>query len=173
MKAVRIHQPGSVGQLRLRRCAGPDGRPRRSARSGASAVALNHLEAWAAKAPSSVRYEQPRILGADVAGTIEGVGPGVASLHGGRGRHPPPRRQLRRLRSVPRRHGQPLCAVPAARAGPRRRHGGVRRRARRERLRQAAEPLVRGSGIDSARLHDGAAHDPDARAVCSTARRCW
>jgi NADPH:quinone reductase-like Zn-dependent oxidoreductase len=47
------------------------------------AVALNHLEAWAAKAPSSLRYDAPRILGADVAGVVEAVAPGVTSASPG------------------------------------------------------------------------------------------
>src|SRR6185437_11043120 len=74
MKAVRIHQPGSVDNYIYEDAPEPTAGPG-EVRVRVRAVALNHLEAWAAKAPSSVRYEQPRILGADVAGTIESVGP--------------------------------------------------------------------------------------------------
>lgn len=78
MKAVRIHQPGSVDNYVYEDAPDP------TAGAGevlvrVKAVALNHLEAWAAKAPSSVRYDAPRILGADVAGVIESAGAGVAS----------------------------------------------------------------------------------------------
>jgi NADPH:quinone reductase-like Zn-dependent oxidoreductase len=82
MKAVRIHQPGSVDNYIYEDAPEPTAGPG-EVRVRVRAVALNHLEAWAAKAPSSVRYEQPRILGADVAGTIESVGPGIASLQAG------------------------------------------------------------------------------------------
>ena len=47
------------------------------------AVALNHLEAWAAKAPASVKYPAPRILGSDIAGVVEDVGDGVTSVERG------------------------------------------------------------------------------------------
>jgi NADPH:quinone reductase-like Zn-dependent oxidoreductase len=78
MKAVRIHQPGSADSYVYEDAPDP--------RAGAGevlvrvkAVALNHLEAWAAKAPASVRYDAPRILGADVAGIVEQIGDGVRS----------------------------------------------------------------------------------------------
>jgi NADPH:quinone reductase-like Zn-dependent oxidoreductase len=43
------------------------------------AVALNHLEAWAAKAPPAT-WDPPRILGSDVSGVVEDVGDGVRSV---------------------------------------------------------------------------------------------
>lgn len=78
MKAVRIHQPGSADGYLYEDAPDP------VAGSGqvlvrVRAVALNHLEAWAAKAPPSVRYDTPRILGADVAGVVEAIGAGVRS----------------------------------------------------------------------------------------------
>ncbi|MBF6600495.1 MAG: zinc-binding dehydrogenase [Dehalococcoidia bacterium] len=82
MKAVRIHQPGSVDNYVYEDAPEPVAGPG-EVRLRVRAVALNHLEAWAAKAPPSVRYERPRILGADVAGTVESVGAGVTSVQPG------------------------------------------------------------------------------------------
>lgn len=82
MKAVRLHQPGSVDEYVYEDAPDP------VAGAGdvlvrVKAVALNHLEAWAAKAPDSMRYDAPRILGADVAGVVEAVGAGVAAAKPG------------------------------------------------------------------------------------------
>ncbi len=79
MKAVRLHQPRSVDAYVYEDAPDP------VAGAGdvlvrVKAVALNHLEAWAAKAPDSPRYDTPRILGADVAGVVESVGPGVTRV---------------------------------------------------------------------------------------------
>jgi len=75
MKAVRLHEPGSVEGYVYEDA--PDPSP------GAGevlvrvrAVALNHLEAWAAKMPAG-RSQPPRILGSDVAGVVAGIGAGV------------------------------------------------------------------------------------------------
>ena len=76
MKAVRLHQPGSVEKYVYEDAPDPVAGPG-DVLVRVKAVALNHLEAWAAKAPPSVRYDAPRILGADVAGVVESVGPGV------------------------------------------------------------------------------------------------
>jgi NADPH:quinone reductase-like Zn-dependent oxidoreductase len=82
MKAVRIHQPGNVDNYVYEDAPDPVAGPAQVL-VRVKAVALNHLEAWAAKAPSSVRYDSPRILGADVAGIVEAVGPGVTSAAAG------------------------------------------------------------------------------------------
>ncbi len=78
MKAARIHQPGSAANYVYEDAPDP------TARAGqvlvrVKAVALNHLEAWAAKAPAPVKFDAPRILGADVAGVVEALGDGVRS----------------------------------------------------------------------------------------------
>jgi NADPH:quinone reductase-like Zn-dependent oxidoreductase len=78
MKAVRLHQPGSADNYTYEDAPDPSPGPG-EVLVRVRAVALNHLEAWAAKAPPSVRYDAPRILGADVAGIIEACGPGVRS----------------------------------------------------------------------------------------------
>ncbi len=82
MKAVRIHQPGSADSYVYEDAPDPVAGPG-EVLVRVKAVALNHLEAWAAKAPATVRYETPRILGADVAGVVEGVGAGVRSTSPG------------------------------------------------------------------------------------------
>jgi NADPH:quinone reductase-like Zn-dependent oxidoreductase len=78
MKAVRLHQPGSADNYVYEDAPDPVAGPG-EVLVRVKAVALNHLEAWAAKAPPSVRYDAPRILGADVAGLVEDVGAGVRS----------------------------------------------------------------------------------------------
>lgn len=82
MKAVRLHEAGSVEGYVY------EDAPEPVAGVGevlvrVRAVALNHLEAWAAKDPRRTTYEPPRILGADVAGVVEEVGPGVTSVAAG------------------------------------------------------------------------------------------
>lgn len=81
MKAVRLHQPGSIEHYVYEDAPDPPvdaGEVRVRVR----AVALNHLEAWATKMPGAP-YERPRILGADVAGVVEAVGDGVRDVKAG------------------------------------------------------------------------------------------
>lgn len=82
MKAVRVHQPGSADSYVYEDAPDPVAGPGEVV-VRVRAVALNHLEAWVAKAPPSVRYDGPRILGSDVAGVVESVGPGVAAAVAG------------------------------------------------------------------------------------------
>lgn len=49
----------------------------REVRVRVRAVALNHIDIWARKGLPHVKYEFPHRLGADVAGEIEALGPGV------------------------------------------------------------------------------------------------
>jgi NADPH:quinone reductase-like Zn-dependent oxidoreductase len=79
MKAARLHQPGSAENYVYEDAPDP------VARAGevlvrVKAVALNHLEAWAAKAPPHIKYDAPRTLGADVAGVVEQIGEGVVNV---------------------------------------------------------------------------------------------
>lgn len=82
MKAVRIHQPGNVENYVYEDAPDPVAGPG-EVLVRVRAVALNHLEAWAAKAPPGITYDAPRILGADVAGVVEATGPGVRSTQAG------------------------------------------------------------------------------------------
>ncbi len=80
MKAVRIRQPGVEHYVY-------EDAPDPVAGAGevlvrVKAVALNHLEAWAAKAPPAT-WDPPRLLGSDVAGVVEAVGDGVRSTKPG------------------------------------------------------------------------------------------
>ena len=80
MKAVRIRQPGLehyVYEDAPDPVAGPG-----EALVRVKAVALNHLEAWAAKVPGPA-WDPPRILGSDIAGVVEAVGAGVRSVKPG------------------------------------------------------------------------------------------
>jgi len=82
MKAARIHQPGNVENYVYEDAPDPSAGPG-EVLVRVKAVALNHLEAWAAKAPPHIRYDTPRILGADVAGIVEEVGAGVRNVERG------------------------------------------------------------------------------------------
>lgn len=82
MKAARIHESGGVESYVYEDAPDPVAGPG-EVRVRVRAVALNHLEAWAAKAPPGAKYDPPRILGADVAGEIDAVGPGVTHVHPG------------------------------------------------------------------------------------------
>jgi NADPH:quinone reductase-like Zn-dependent oxidoreductase len=82
MKAVRIHQPGSVDNYVYEDAPDPEAGPG-DVLVRVRACALNHLEAWAAKAPPSMRYDSPQILGADVAGVVEAIGAGVRGISPG------------------------------------------------------------------------------------------
>jgi NADPH:quinone reductase-like Zn-dependent oxidoreductase len=47
------------------------------------AVALNHLDVWVRKGWPGLQLAMPHVLGADVAGVVEGVGPGVDGMKPG------------------------------------------------------------------------------------------
>lgn len=81
MKAVRLHQPGSVDHYVYEDAPDPAAGPG-DVLVRVRAVALNHLEAWATKMPGGP-YEKARILGADVAGVVEAVGAGVRNVKPG------------------------------------------------------------------------------------------
>jgi NADPH:quinone reductase-like Zn-dependent oxidoreductase len=82
VKAARLQQPGNAANYTFEDAPEPALLPRHVI-VRVKAVALNHLEAWAAKAPSSVKFDAPRILGADIAGVIEAIGAGVTNAAAG------------------------------------------------------------------------------------------
>ena len=47
------------------------------------ACAMNHLDVWATKNPTERRFGGPRIMGSDVAGVVERLGPGVTGYSPG------------------------------------------------------------------------------------------
>lgn len=77
MKAIRIHEDGGPEVLRYEDVPDPtagDGEVLIRLR----AASLNHLDVWVRKGLPSV--PKPRILGADGAGTVEVLGPGVSGF---------------------------------------------------------------------------------------------
>lgn len=82
MKAVRVQQPGDAAYFVYEDAPEPSLGPG-EVLVRVRAVALNHLEAWAAKAPAGKPFDPPRILGSDVAGVVAEVGEGVRSTKPG------------------------------------------------------------------------------------------
>ena len=80
MKAVRIHDDGGPDVLRYEDVPDPEPGPNEVLVS-LRAAGLNHLDIWVRKGLPSV--PKPRILGADGAGVVAGLGDGVQSLEVG------------------------------------------------------------------------------------------
>jgi NADPH:quinone reductase-like Zn-dependent oxidoreductase len=74
MKAIRIHEDGDPAVLRYEEAPDPQPKPG-EVLIRLRASSLNRLDLWVRKGLPSV--PKPRILGADGAGTVEEVGPGV------------------------------------------------------------------------------------------------
>jgi NADPH:quinone reductase-like Zn-dependent oxidoreductase len=82
MKAVRMHESGGVDKFVYEET--PDPEPSHNeVLVRVKACALNHLEAWAAKAPPGTAFPRPRILGSDVAGIVEALGGAVSGWEAG------------------------------------------------------------------------------------------
>ncbi len=80
MKAIRIHEDGGPEVLRYEDAPDPEPGPGEvliRMRAGA----LNHLDVWIRKGLPSV--PKPRTLGADGAGVVEALGPGVSGFEPG------------------------------------------------------------------------------------------
>jgi len=76
MKAVTMHQHGGLEVLRLESLPDPEvGAGQVLVR--VRAVALNHLDIFVRQGWPGLRLSFPHVLGADVAGVVESVGPGV------------------------------------------------------------------------------------------------
>ena len=80
MKAVRIHEDGGPEVLRYEDVADPEPRPDEVLVS-LRAAGLNHLDIWVRKGLPSV--PKPRILGADGAGVVAGLGERVQGFEVG------------------------------------------------------------------------------------------
>ena len=74
MKAIRIHEDGGPDVLRLEDVDDPEAGPG-EVLVRVRAASLNHLDVWLRRGLPSV--PKPRILGADGAGIVEALGPGV------------------------------------------------------------------------------------------------
>jgi NADPH2:quinone reductase len=77
VKAVRIHEDGGPEVLRYENAPDPEPGPG-EVLVQLRAASLNHLDVWLRKGLPSV--PKPRILGADGAGTVAALGPGVDGL---------------------------------------------------------------------------------------------
>src|SRR5262245_47895052 len=80
LKAIRIHEDGGPEVLRYEDVEDPEPGPG-EVLLAFRAAALNHLDIWVRKGLPSV--PKPRILGADGAGVVLGLGEGVAGFTAG------------------------------------------------------------------------------------------
>lgn len=79
MKAVVFHQHGDEGVLQLTEFPAPTPGAR-DVLVRVKAVALNHLDLWTRQGWPGLKLELPHILGSDIAGVVEQVGPEVKDL---------------------------------------------------------------------------------------------
>src|SRR3989304_6360108 len=82
MKAARMHESGGVEKFLYEDAHDPEV-GHNDVLIRVKACALNHLEAWAAKAPPGTAFPRPRILGSDVAGVVEAHGDAVTGVEVG------------------------------------------------------------------------------------------
>ena len=83
MKAVRMHAHGGVDQLFFENTEEPRLDGTAQAIVKLSAAALNHIDIWNRLGVTGVRIAMPHILGADGAGVVAGVSPGVEHVRVG------------------------------------------------------------------------------------------
>ncbi len=79
MKAVTMRAHGGPEVLKLEDLPDPQAGPGQVV-VRVRAVALNHLDVWVRRGWPGLDIEWPHVPGADVAGVIEAVGPGVAGI---------------------------------------------------------------------------------------------
>lgn len=84
MRAVVMIGRGGPEALQLQEIAAPRPGPG-EVRVRVRAVALNHLDLWVRTGVASPKLPLPHVLGSDVAGEIESLGPGVTDLELGAG----------------------------------------------------------------------------------------
>ena len=82
MRAVAIHGHGGLDVLKLETLPDPEPAAGRVV-VRVKAVALNHLDIWVREGWAGLKLAFPHVLGADVAGVVESVGPGVAGVAAG------------------------------------------------------------------------------------------
>ncbi len=82
MKAVVLHEHGDRNKLLLEDIPDPVPCPGQVL-VRVRAVALNHLDIWVRQGLPHLKLEYPHILGSDIAGTVEGWGPGVKGIEKG------------------------------------------------------------------------------------------
>jgi NADPH:quinone reductase-like Zn-dependent oxidoreductase len=79
MKAVTLREHGGPEVLRVEELPEPIAGPG-EVRVRVRAVALNHVDLWVRKGLPHLKLEYPFLLGADVAGTIDQLGPGASGV---------------------------------------------------------------------------------------------
>ena len=79
MKAIAIRLHGGLDVLRLEDLPDPEASAGRVV-VRVKAVALNHLDIWVREGWAGLKLAFPHVLGADVAGVVEAVGPGVKGV---------------------------------------------------------------------------------------------
>ncbi len=82
MKAVTIRGHGGRDALRFEEIADPEASAGRVV-VRVKAVALNHLDVWVREGWPGLKLAFPHVFGADVAGVVEAVGPGVSGVKAG------------------------------------------------------------------------------------------
>ncbi len=82
MKAITLRQHGGPEVLRLEELPDPVPGPG-EVRVRVAACALNRLDVWVRNGLPHLKLAYPFILGSDVAGTVDGVGPGVRNAKDG------------------------------------------------------------------------------------------
>lgn len=75
MRAI-VYESGGVEALAIQEVADFEPAPG-EALLRVKACAMNHLDVWATTDPTNRRFGGPRIMGSDVAGVVEALGPGV------------------------------------------------------------------------------------------------
>jgi NADPH:quinone reductase-like Zn-dependent oxidoreductase len=76
MRAVTLREHGGPEVLKLEELPDPHAGPG-EVRVKVGAVAMNHVDVWVRKGLPHLKLHYPFLLGADVAGTVDEVGPGV------------------------------------------------------------------------------------------------
>lgn len=81
MKAMVLREHGGPEVLHYEELPDPEPGPG-EVRVRVQAVAMNHLDLWIRKGMPHVKLHYPFILGSDVAGVVDALGPGVRALSG-------------------------------------------------------------------------------------------
>lgn len=82
MRAITLREHGSPDVLKLEELPMPEAGPGQVL-VRVEAVALNHLDLWVRRGLPGLRLTYPHLLGADIAGEIAAVGPGLPTLSAG------------------------------------------------------------------------------------------
>jgi NADPH:quinone reductase-like Zn-dependent oxidoreductase len=82
MKAVAIREHGGPEVVKLEDLSDPQPGPGQVV-VAVKAAALNHLDLWVRKGWPGLKLAFPHVLGSDVAGVVEAVGPGVEGTRAG------------------------------------------------------------------------------------------